>query len=256
MYVARACVCKVFQIYAHIRTSAPSCHVPDKRHRKTRTRRTSAHDAISHLLRQVHMCCVCRILYCSVLQRVAACCSVLQRVAACCVIAHVLRQVHMCRSFVHCIAACCSVLQRVAACYTVLQCVAARYLSDRYTCVAVCHSVLQRVAACCSVLQRVALSPTCSDRYTCVAVSYTVLQRVAACCSVLYCIAVRCSVCVETTFENVSLKMCIVLYTPHSPACSDGKRVLQCAPVWCNVKHRVAVCSSVLQCVAACCGTI
>ena len=189
MYVARACVCKVFQIYAHIRTSAPSCHVPDKRHRKTRTRRTSAHDAISHLLRQVHMCCVCRILYCSVLQRVAACCSVLQRVVLS----------PTCSDRYTCVAVSCTVLQRVAACCSVLQRVilycSALQLAISPTgthvlqCVIVCCSVLQRVAACCSVLRYRPRAPTGTHVSQCRTLYCSVLQRVAACYTVLQCVA-------------------------------------------------------------------
>ena len=61
-------------------------------------------------------------LFCSVLQRVAACCSVLQRVAVCCSIVRILAARCTLPTQL-----CCSVLQRVAVCCSVLQRVAAEY---------------------------------------------------------------------------------------------------------------------------------
>ena len=98
----------------------------------------------------------------SVLQHVAACCRVLPRVAACC------------SAYGH--EAWCSVLQRVAACCSVLKRV---YMHEipLLTNTGTGMNVLQHVAACCRVLPRVA---ACCSAYGhgpwC-----TVLQRVAAC---------------------------------------------------------------------------
>jgi len=60
-------------------------------------------------------------MYCSVLQRVAACCGVLQRVAACCsvlqcVVSSCSEFVYQRESVLQCVAVCCSVLQCVAVC--------------------------------------------------------------------------------------------------------------------------------------------
>jgi len=226
MYVRVRVSVKYFKFthtYVPVRQAATSLIKGIEKLERAAHRRTTLSPTYSD--RYICVACVlyCSAACCSVSQRVAACCSVLQRVAACCVITHVLRQVHMCRSVVHCIAACCSVLQRVAACYTVLQCVARRYFSLVPTgtpvlqCVILCCSVLQRVATCCSVLRYLPHAPTGTHVSQCLTLYCSVLQRVAACCSVAYCIAVRCSACVETTFEKGVIE-CILLYAPLSPA--------------------------------------
>ena len=81
----------------------------------------------------------CVAVYCSVLQRVAACCSVLQ--------CHLYGFVE--NNLLHeqaCVAACCSVLQRVAACCSVLQRVALTPVWHRRQPVAACE--LKRLAVC------------------------------------------------------------------------------------------------------------
>jgi len=107
---------------------------------------------------------------------------------------------------------CCSVLQCVAVCCSVLQWVAA---------FAVCCSVLQCFAVFCSVLQ-------------CVAVCYSVLQYVAVCCNMLK----RAAVCCSTL--TAAMHSARILLT-HSGRVAKSTNL--------NGMH-VAVCCSVLQCVA------
>jgi len=94
----------------------------------------------------------------------------------------------------------------------------------------------------------------------CVAVCCSVLQCVAVCCSVLQCVAVCCIVlqCMLLSYESVS-------YTKlaKSPRCCQHSppRLHESRHVWIGgvmshtIKlrpvHKVAVCCSVLQCVAA-----
>ena len=203
----------------------------------------------------LHCISVC----CSFLQCIAVCCGVLQRVTACC-------------SMLQHVAACCSMLQRVAACCSsfyllIMHCTFGSRLPAP-TIRAV--RMLQCVAVCCSTLQCIAslvLHSTCSWFYiphlrTCADDTSSTCAAVQQACfavyySVLQCVAVRCSAlqCIAS-----------IDYAPHItriilPALTIGAaRVLQ----WnmhvahtCHLLSRahvlcVAVCCSVLRCVAVC----
>jgi hypothetical protein len=119
------------------------------------------------------------------------------------------------------------VLQCVVVCCWVLQSVAE------------CRSVLQCVAMCCSVLQCVWKTPlcVCCEHYEGHPVSdcSSLLQCASSCCNVygeiLQCVAVCCSLC------------CCAWGTPFCVCC--GHYELQSV-------SGIAVCCSVLQCVAVC----
>jgi len=93
-------------------------------------------------------------------------------------------------------------------------------------------------ACCCSVLQ-------------CVAVCCSVLQCVTVCCSVLQCVAVCCSVLQSVNEHRSSFLNPSVLTKTIAEANS-----WLCSCVCCSVLLQcvVAVCCSVLQCVAVCCS--
>ena len=96
-------------------------------------------------------------------------------------------------------------------------------------CVAVCCCVLQCVAVCCSVLQ-------------CLAVCCSVLQSVAVCCSVLQCVAL----CHPITSHHPT-KMCQQLFSgSRRRSRSESDNVLLIS------LQSVAVCCTLLQCVALC----
>ena len=96
-------------------------------------------------------------------------------------------------------------------------------------------SVLQRVAVCsgvcCSVLQCVGRKCT-----LCVAVCCSVLTWVMVCCSVLQCVGRKCTLSLQHTVTH-----CITL-----------QRLLYTAVCY----SVLAVCCSVLQCVAVCCSVL
>ena len=88
--------------------------------------------------------------------------------------------------------------------------------------------------------------------YTCIH-THDVLQCVAVCCSVLQCVAVCCSIA-----------MCVGAVCQEHTGNGSGqfliRSMLQCGAVWCSDCYRVlqgvavpvAVCRSVLPCVAVC----
>jgi len=133
--------------------------------------------------------------------------------------------VHVC--VLHCFAVFCSVLQ----------------------CVAVCCSELQCVAVCCSVLQEYPSMSLLFYIFICCLRAFT-LQCVAACHSVLQCVAVCSSMsqCAANIPQHVIALL--QLYCPHALALP--------LPPWCasllinSACMYVAVCCSVLQCVAVC----
>jgi len=118
--------------------------------------------------------------FCSVLQRAAACCSVPQRVAVCC-------SVLQCVALPQHVAVCCSVLRCACFSSTILNAIREidcvedivhlYEIKNRSGC-----SVLQCVAVCCSVLQ-------CVEN---IVHLYEIKNRSG--CSVLQCVAVCCSV--------------------------------------------------------------
>jgi len=99
------------------------------------------------------------LVYCSVLQRVAACCSVLQCVVVRCSVLHcawgTFARLLLCCSALQHGAACCIWLQCAKVCWNMLQCVAVCY--RLFWCVlkyvAVCYRVFWCVAVDCSQLQ-------------------------------------------------------------------------------------------------------
>jgi len=210
-----------------------------------------------------------RLLRCSALQCVAVCYSVLQCFAICCSELQRLQCVAdkpatTSPAMLQRVVVCCSVLQCVAVCYSVLQCVAVHYnvlqYMDILRYIAVSCSVLQRVAVCCSMLQHVAVcfsmlqfvaerpaedSPTTTHTrtqrintsafnfgYTSV-YRYFLVYVLVSLCGGLYA-AVCCS---------AILKIHHSIFVGGKYVCYS---VLQC----------VAVCCSVLQCVAVCCSAI
>ena len=105
-------------------------------------------------------------------------------------------------------------------------------------CVAIAFvGVLQRVAVCCSVLQCVAV---CCSVLQCAAVCYSELQ-----CA-LQCVAVCCSV-----FQNIDIDIQMHRYIYIYTHTYIPKNTL---PMVYRIGIRVAVCYSVLQCVAECCS--
>jgi len=128
--------------------------------------------------------------------------------------------------------------------------------------VAVCCSMLQCVAVSCSELQCVAVS--CGRKTRVVK-----LHIVTVCCSVLQCVAVCCSelwpkdACSKTTFSKwdfVEMEYPVralpfrmwqkgtVMESSHESHCGPKTRVVKL--------HIVAVCCSVLQCVAVSCSEL
>jgi len=88
----------------------------------------------------------------------------------------------------------------------------------------------------------------------CVAVCCSVLQCVAVCCSVLQCVAVRCipnSILNGTTHSSV-LQCVAVCYSALHPQFYFTVTIKpQLHPQWYLLP--IAVCCSVMQCVAVCC---
>jgi len=99
-------------------------------------------------------------------------------------------------------------------------------------CVAVCCSVLQCVAVCCTILQ-------------CVAVCCSVLHNIAVCCSVLQCVAV-CDKRQNSSYPSHADKHAL----SHVVYGSEVLLVFNVESCSSSVLQRVAVCCSVLQCVA------
>jgi len=115
-------------------------HCNTLQHTATHCNTQADFETLSHLIHESFLDLVRTsgaAVYCSALQRVAACCSVLQHVAR--------------ESFVDLVRklclVCCSVLQRVAVCCSVLQCVAV-FCCSVMQCVAVCQSMLQLMILC------------------------------------------------------------------------------------------------------------
>jgi len=109
-------------------------------------------------------------------------------------------------------------------------------------CSAECCSVLQCVAVCCIVRK----PPVKLARIARIMISLStqVLAAVCCmCCSTLH-LSRRCSLCAHATR---------IKCTVTSPQLSS---VLQCVAVCCGVLQCVAVCCSVLQCVAVCCSVL
>ena len=170
---------------------------------------------------------------------VSADCSVLQCVAVCC-------------SVLQCVAECCSVLNYVAVCCSVLQCVV------------VCCSVLQCVTVCCSVCCRVEfhleikrerisselhlkMTHFISESLPRESLAVYVTARVAAC------VAVCCSACcsaeshLKMKRERVSLELHLEMMRSISESLLRESVAVYAAG---RVAACVAVCCSVLQCVA------
>jgi len=144
---------------------------------------------------------------------------------------------------------CCSVLQCATVSYSVLQCVAA------------CCSALQDHVAHANAGGKMVLNPCRFSAYKDACCS--VLQCVAVCGSVLQCAAVCCSVlrgvCTIMSHTRVQVaKWCRIL----AVLALKGMRVavccsvLQCVAMWCNVVQCCAVWCSVVQCVAVCCSIL
>jgi len=202
---------------------------------------------LTHTYRATRATLQCVAVCCSVLQCVAVCCS-MYALPTCLVIALSLSLSHAhiqsppgrhC-SVLQCVAVCCSVLKCVAVCCSVLQCVA------------VCCSVLQCVAVCC----RMYTLPTCLAIALLLSLSLTHIQNPPGQrCSVLHCVAVCCSVL-----------QCI--YTSHMPRegndddCSGShceqsvSRSLVLSHTCRDHQGNIAMCCSVLQCVAVCCSVL
>jgi len=131
-----------------------------------------ASDFSSRVFTTPHMTTVkgtCHITTCE-LQRVAVCpcvavwCSVLQRVAACCSVSTLrLKRVTLVNTVRESVAVCCSVLQCVAVCCSVstLRVKRGTLINTVHESVAVVCSVLQCVTVCYSALQCVAVCPRC-----------------------------------------------------------------------------------------------
>ena len=217
---------------------------------------------------QTHSVAVC----CSESQRVAVCWSVLQCVAVCCSALQVCcsksrHGTHFPSTHAsHCVPAntqCCSVLQCAAVCCSVLQCVA------------VCCSVLQCVAI---VLQQISSRNTfsmhpCFLLHTC---KYIVLQYIA-----VYRQNVAADFVTEHIFHplmlpiaylhmNTSKLLCCGFFAawlrgfPRVSLSTCQTILIGCSntvyalmiPIAYLQKYDVAVCCSVLQCVAVCCKCI
>ena len=129
-------------------------------------------------------------------------------------------------------------------------------------CVAVCCSVLQCVAVCCSVLQCVAvccsvLQLMCSQPHTrCLCDTTRLYAWVSRHTSKLmcYCSVLQCVVCCSWCAVAVccSVLQCVAVCCSWC-AVAVCCSVLQCVVVCCSW-CAVAVCCSVLQCVAVCCS--
>jgi len=131
--------------------------------------------------------------------------------------------------------------------------------------VAVCGSMLQCAAVCCRVLQCVALCYSSFSRVwtrlwalriligsvlQCATVCRSVLQCVAVCYSVLQCVAV----CYSSFFRVwTSLSALRVPQRQRVAVCCS---VLKCVAVCCSVLQCVAVCCSMLQCDAVWCSLL
>ena len=102
-----------------------------------------------------------------------------------------------------------------------------------------CYSDLQCVfvAVCCSVLQ-------------CSSVFFSVLQCVAVCCSVLQCVAVCCSVLQLVAVYNCFIGEQVRMFGTFQNLRSRGHDASIGVAVCCSMLQCVAVCCSVLQCVA------
>jgi len=142
-----------------------------------------------------------------------------------------------------CVAVCCSVLQCVAVCYSVLhshKCSKTIHFSHpnpRLTAQFFQHHSQKCVAVCCSVSQ-------------CVTVCFNALQLlqcVAMCCSILQLHPFR----NKQFFASQSSPDRSKFPTPIAKVCCS---MLQSVSVRFSAFHRVAVHSSVLQCVAVCCS--
>jgi len=112
----------------------------------------------------------------------------------------------------------------VAICCRLLQCGAAVCCSVLQQCVAVCCSVLVFVCSQAEMKKSVVLGPRC------------VVPCVAVCCSVLQ--------------QLCSVLQCVILWVIHMFAARNEKECI----AW--TKVRVAVCCSVLQCVAVHCSVL
>jgi len=126
----------------------------------------------------------------------------------------------------------------------------------------VCCSVLQCVAVCCSGLQWVAVYYNLTMGST--LRSSSVLQCVAVCCSVLQWVAVGCSVLQLDYGQHIAFVECYQLHTTsiYRSVCERHVYVCvsTCVCVCVHIPSRiyrvcccvlqVAVCCSVLQCVA------
>jgi len=217
------------------------------------------------------------------MQCVTACCNVLQRVAVCCSAEHLYRPITStlckCRSvhiYQH-VALCCHVLQYVALCYGVLQCVAlcCRVLQSVAVCCSAlylrclitsalckCHSlhIRQRVAvSCCSILQ---CFTVCGSVLHCVALCCSVLQYLAVCCSVLQCVAVcRSMLHLCCLITSALCKCCSVqIRCGNTQKSQNVRRAVARYGTWWEKKFGssqcVALCCSVLQCVAGRCSVL
>jgi len=183
----------------------------------------------------------------------------------------VLQCVAMCCSVLQCVAVRCSALQCVAVCCSVLQCVAVR--CNVLQCFAVCCSasiqlampprrkhnlVLQCVAVCCSALQCEYAASNATSSTQCQEGYGSIHTSEGVCCSVLHCVVVWCIVlqwhCQESydiikTFEGVFQSVAVCCSAGMQLAMPGGLRR------YTDVRRGVAVCCSVLQCVAVYCSS-
>jgi len=168
--------------------------------------------------------------------------------------------VPMCRNVLQCVADAAQLTVQMTICQngSILQCV--EVCCSVLQCVAVCHFVgtdVLRCAGlltmCCGVLQCVVV---CCGVLWCAAVCYFVVTDVSRCAglltvcqysSVLQFGAIRCNA--QASRRCVKMAVCCSVLRCVAMRCS----VLQCVAVCCSVLQGVA---SVLQCVAVCCGVL
>ena len=140
----------------------------------------------------------------------------------------------------------CSVLQFVAVCCNALQCSKWNREQMHWECLKVmCCSVLQCVAVCCNVLQ-------CSRRNR-KQMYWEYLQ--VMCCSVLQCVAVCCNVSQGSKWNRDQMfreRLRPREFLKKSQKCPKIQKAITLFHPTQN--SYVAVCCSVLQCVAVCCS--
>jgi len=111
-------------------------------------------------------------------------------------------------------------------------------------------------------IRYISAAPECCSTFQCVPVCCSVLQCVVVCCSVLQCVAV----CFRNHTSDMPLScvlqcvLCAQLLQCVAECCRSSIHVRCRFHVCCNVLHtqctQLAVCCSVLQCVAVCCSVL